>query len=92
MANAVPSSAVRSLAFSILPSKLKICRFGVLFYEPGLGRVVDDFGIDWWDVISLLLHEELQQVRLALRLAERLRRISGAGVNPRVTYDRSASN
>ncbi len=40
--------------------------------EPGLGRVVDDFGIDWWDVISLLLQEELQQVRLALRLAERL--------------------
>jgi hypothetical protein len=41
--------------------------------EPGLGRVVDDFGIDWWDVIGLVLHEELQQVRLALRLAERLR-------------------
>lgn len=40
--------------------------------EPGLGRVVDGFGIDWWDVISLVLHEELQQVRLALRLAERL--------------------
>ncbi len=41
--------------------------------EPGLGRLVDDFGIDWWDVISLVLQEELQQVRLALRLAERLR-------------------
>jgi hypothetical protein len=40
--------------------------------EPGLGRVVDRFGIDWWDVISLVLQEELQEVRLALRLAEKL--------------------
>jgi hypothetical protein len=40
--------------------------------EPGMGRVVDRFGIDWWDVISLLLHPELQEVRLAFRLAEKL--------------------
>jgi hypothetical protein len=40
--------------------------------EPGMGRVVDRFGIDWWDVISLVLQPELQEVRLALRLAERL--------------------
>src|ERR1700690_584633 len=40
--------------------------------DPGLGRVVDSFGIDWWDVISLLLQQELQEVRLALRLAEKL--------------------
>ena len=39
---------------------------------PGMGRVVDRFGIDWWDVISLLLQPELQDVRLALRLAEKL--------------------
>src|ERR1035437_5365933 len=38
----------------------------------GMGRVVDRFGIDWWDVISLLLQPELQDVRLALRLAEKL--------------------
>jgi hypothetical protein len=40
--------------------------------EPGMGRVVDRFGIDWWDVISVLLQPELQEVRLALRLAGKL--------------------
>jgi len=40
--------------------------------ELGMGRVVDRFGIDWWDVVSLLLQPELQDVRLALRLAEKL--------------------
>jgi len=40
--------------------------------EPGMGRVVDRFGIDWWDVISLLLQPELQEVQLALRLADKL--------------------
>jgi hypothetical protein len=40
---------------------------------PGLGRVVDRFGIDWWDVISLMLHSDLLEVRLALRLADQLR-------------------
>lgn len=39
----------------------------------GMGRVVDRFGIDWWDVISLLLQSELQDVRLAQRLADKLR-------------------
>ncbi len=38
----------------------------------GMGLVVDRFGIDWWDVISLMLQPELQDVRLALRLAKRL--------------------
>src|ERR1700676_1232392 len=41
--------------------------------EHGIGHVVDRFGIDWWDVISLQLEPELQDVRLALRLAERLK-------------------
>lgn len=40
--------------------------------EPGMGRVVDSFGIDWWDIISHMLQPELQDVRLALRLAEKL--------------------
>jgi hypothetical protein len=40
--------------------------------EPGMGRIVDGFGIDWWDVISLLLQEQLQAVWLALRLAAKL--------------------
>ncbi|MBZ5653921.1 MAG: hypothetical protein LAO56_01445 [Acidobacteriia bacterium] len=37
-----------------------------------MGRVMDRFGIDWWDVVGLLLQPELQDVRLALRLAEKL--------------------
>jgi hypothetical protein len=41
--------------------------------ELGMGRVVDRFGIDWWDVISLVLQPELQDVQLALRLAEKLK-------------------
>jgi hypothetical protein len=41
--------------------------------EPGMGRVVDRLGIDWWDVISVILQPELQDVRLALRLAEKLK-------------------
>ena len=40
--------------------------------ELGMGRVVDRFGIDWWDVVGLLLQAELQDVRLAVRLAEKL--------------------
>ncbi len=41
-------------------------------FQLGMGRVVDRFGIDWWDVISVSLQPELQDVRLALRLAEKL--------------------
>jgi hypothetical protein len=39
----------------------------------GLGRVVDRHGIDWWDVISLQLQPDLQDIKLALRLAEKLK-------------------
>jgi hypothetical protein len=38
----------------------------------GLGRVVDRFGIDWWDVVGLILQSDLQDVRLAIQLAEKL--------------------
>ncbi len=41
--------------------------------ELGLGHVVDRFGIDWWGVVSLPLQPELQRMRLAIRLAEKLR-------------------
>jgi hypothetical protein len=41
--------------------------------EPGMERVVDRHGIDWWDVISILLQAELQEVRLALRLATEIK-------------------
>jgi hypothetical protein len=39
----------------------------------GMGIVVDHLGIDWWDVTSTLLQPEMQDLRLALRLAERLK-------------------
>ncbi len=38
----------------------------------GMGIVVDRLGVDWWDVISILIQPEMQDIRLALRLAERL--------------------
>ena len=62
-----PVSSIFDLAVEV--EDVQIWR-GLL--EPGMGRVVDDFGIDWWDVISLMLQPELQDVRLALRLAETL--------------------
>ena len=56
--------------------------------EIGMGQVVDRFGIDWWDVISLDLQPELQDVQLALRLAERLSRCSTLAVSrPSVTAE-----
>ena len=41
-------------------------------FAVGMGGVVDRFGLDWWDVFSLMLQPEMQDVRLALRLAARL--------------------
>jgi hypothetical protein len=38
----------------------------------GMGRVVDRTGIDWWDVVGILLQPEMQDIRLALRLAATL--------------------
>jgi hypothetical protein len=40
--------------------------------ELGMGQVVDRFGIDWWDVPSLLLTEDLLRFLLAGRLAREL--------------------
>jgi len=41
-------------------------------FAVGLGRVVDGLGVDWWDVIGLFLHPDLQDIRLAARLAGKL--------------------
>lgn len=38
----------------------------------GMGQVVDEFGLDWWEIIGLLLQSEMQDVRLAVRLANKL--------------------
>src|SRR5438105_11424497 len=35
--------------------------------EAGLGQVVDRFGIDWWDVVSIMLAEKLQELSLLKR-------------------------
>jgi hypothetical protein len=38
----------------------------------GLKIVVDEDGVDWWDVLSLLIESDLRQVMLALRLSRQL--------------------
>lgn len=43
-------------------------------FAAGMGRVVDRMGVDWWDVVGLLLQAEMQDIRLAVRLAEQLGR------------------
>jgi hypothetical protein len=69
------SAALGCEVFSIFDLAVEVqdMRVWRQLFEPGMGRVIDRFGIDWWDVISILLHHELQELRLALRLAERLR-------------------
>jgi hypothetical protein len=42
--------------------------------NPGCGRLVDDEGLDWWRITSILLHEQLETVLLINRLAELLSR------------------
>lgn len=42
-------------------------------FRLGLGRVVDPYGIDWWDVIGLLLQHEMQDLRLSRRLATKIK-------------------
>lgn len=39
----------------------------------GCGRLVDKFGLDWWEILSIMLHEEME----ALILLERLARTFG---------------
>ncbi len=41
-------------------------------FQLGMGRMVDDFGIDWWDVLSLLVEPDLRQLILLERLAREL--------------------
>ena len=36
----------------------------------GCGRLVDDYGLDWWEILSILLIEQLESVMLLERLAE----------------------
>ena len=36
----------------------------------GCGRLVDNYGLDWWEILSLLLTEQLESVILLQRLAE----------------------
>ncbi len=38
----------------------------------GAGQVVDRYGIDWWDVIGLLVQPQLQDLRLVRRVAEKI--------------------
>jgi hypothetical protein len=38
----------------------------------GMGQIVDSSGIDWWDVMSLMIVPELQQLMLLSRLGNKL--------------------
>ncbi len=40
--------------------------------KAGLGQIVDQWGIDWWDVLSLMIWPQLLQTILLARLADRL--------------------
>lgn len=46
----------------------------------GMGRVVDRFGIDWWDVIGILLQPEMQDLVLVQRLAGKIGTCEGLTV------------
>jgi hypothetical protein len=65
------SAALGCPVFSIFDLAVEVADMQVWrqLLEPGMGMVVDDYGIDWWDVISLILQPELQDLRLAMRLA-----------------------
>lgn len=57
--------------FSIFDLSLEIAdlRTWRSLMECGRHQVVDRFGIDWWDVIGLLLQRDMQEMRVAQRLA-----------------------
>ncbi len=38
------------------------------FLGMGLGRLIDEHGLDWWEIMSILLHGELEVLLLMLRL------------------------
>jgi hypothetical protein len=61
-------------AFSIFDLAIEIedLRVWRSLIELGRGQVVDGFGIDWWDVVSIALQRELQDFRLIGRLAEEI--------------------
>jgi hypothetical protein len=84
------SAALHCPVFSIFDLAVEVQDLQVWrpLLQPGMGRVVDRFGIDWWDVVTMMLHPELQEVRLALRLAETLGACSMlAATRPSVTAD-----
>ena len=62
-----PVSSIYDFAVEIEDARIWRDLFAV-----GTGRVVDRFGLDWWDVVGLSLHADLQDVRLASRLAEKI--------------------
>ena len=48
--------------------------------DVGRGQVVDRFGIDWWNVIGILLQAELQDMRLVQRLSKKIGACAGLTV------------
>ncbi|HVM94268.1 MAG TPA: hypothetical protein VMT67_15705 [Terriglobales bacterium] len=62
-----PVSSIYDLALETMDVRIWRELFAI-----GMGRVVDRFGLDWWDIIGLLLQEKMQDVRLAARLAKKI--------------------
>jgi hypothetical protein len=40
--------------------------------QSGLGQLIDPYGLDWWDILSVLLVSDLQKLLLVTRLAAEL--------------------
>jgi hypothetical protein len=41
--------------------------------DPGRAKWLDAGGVDWWEVLSMMIHPELHRLALAVRLGERIR-------------------
>jgi hypothetical protein len=54
--------------------KLEITEFAKVraALSSGLGYVIDDYGLDWWELIAIRFHEQLALVIRLQKLAERL--------------------
>jgi hypothetical protein len=58
------------------------------FLDPGRNQLVDRMGLDWWEIIAVLSHHELQ----ALYLLQQLRRELGSNVEYHATRPGTFSN
>jgi hypothetical protein len=65
------SCPVESL--SSLRCGLDDSRYARSLLEIGFGRLLDEYGLDWWEILSILFTEQLEALILLRRFAEALR-------------------